>query len=135
MLDKTKGELIFNIHVFVVIISFLLPVILPKKYLLIGILYVVLLILHWQIFGGCILTILERKYLNKKYSPEYKGNFLDKALKTYLKLDLAEKQLFWTSTFLVMWQTIIYTYRYTYNYEITMLINLVFFYFLVQYSM
>jgi hypothetical protein len=135
MNNETKGNIIFNLHVFTLCLSFILPVILPRKYLWIGPIYIILLILHWAIFGGCILSILEKKYLNEEYSPDYKGGFLDKTMKTYLNIDITEKQLFWTSTFLVMWQSIIYIFRYTLNIELTMFVNLVFFYFLINYSM
>ena len=126
MQDKIKADIIFYLHVIILLFGIIAPPILPKKYIKHVLVYLLLLILHWTIFGGCILTILEKHYLNETYGNTYINGFLDKVVRKFFNLKLSENSLIILSTFLVLWQTVIYLYRYTRNILITIVANVIF---------
>lgn len=126
MNNKVKAEIVFYLHVMILLFGIIAPPILPKKYIKYMLIYLVLLIIHWKVFNGCILTILENKYLNKEYSNTYVGGFLDSVFIRFFNLHLSENTLKITSNSILLWQTIIYIYRFTNNLLLTFVINLIY---------
>ena len=127
-----KADILYFIHVMIVLLSIIVPFILPLKYIKYHIFYVVVLILHWIIFDGCILSIMEKKYRNEEYPKNYKNNFFDKALNQFLFLDLNEIQLKYLSTFLLILPIIVYAYRLKYKIEHIIVINMILYYIALQ---
>ena len=123
MNNKTKANLIFNLHIVVTIANLLLPVILPLRYLFIGLIFSAFIVVHWTIFKGCILTILENKYNNKQNHKTLKGQFVDRALNKFFGLDLSERQLKGLNLSMVVYIFSTYAFRYSRNILITCLVG------------
>lgn len=135
MEDKIKADIVFYLHVIVLLFGIVAPPILPKKYIKYVLFYVILIIIHWKVFNGCILTILEKKYLHKPHINTYVGGFLDSVFIRFFNLHLSENALKIISTAILLWQTIIYIYRFTHNLLLTFVINLIYAMLLIKYLM
>lgn len=123
MNNKTKVNLIFNLHVVVTLANLLFPVLLPLRYLFIGLIFSAFIVVHWTIFKGCILTILENKYNNKQNPKSLKGQFVDRALNKFFGLDLSEHQLKALNLSMVVYIFSTYAFRYSRNILITCLVG------------
>tara|TARA_B100000575_G_C23049546_1_gene604179 strand:+ start:682 stop:1095 length:414 start_codon:yes stop_codon:yes gene_type:complete len=120
--NKTKANIVFYIHLFLTTVNILLPLVLPKKYLKFGLLFALAIIIHWVIFDGCILTIIEHKYSKEPLTTDHKGQFLDRAIYKLTGLDLNETQLRYLTVSVTIFVVIIYSYRLTRNILITYLL-------------
>ena len=133
MKDKIKADIIFYLHVMILLFGIIAPPILPKKYIKYVLIYIFLIIIHWKIFNGCLLTILEKKYLNKPHIDTYKDGFLDSVFIRFFNLHLSELILKIISTSILLWQTIIYIYRFSNNLLLTFIVNLIYAAILIKY--
>ena len=113
MNPNLKANIIFWIHTFLTIVMLISPLLVPKRYLIFIIFYYIILILHWKIFGGCILSIVEKQLKNEKYKLEYKDGFLDRLIIKIFGLQLEEDKLRTINFMSTLFPLLVSVYRYT----------------------
>ena len=75
--DNFMGNLFFVLHIIIFIFTVVLPFVMPVKYLKYLLIFFALLLVHWVLFDGCILTIAENKQrdIEMKKNDPWKNSF------------------------------------------------------------